>query len=102
VQIMKLPIVQLSPFSRYFVPLRSKYSPQHPVPSQQRSMSVERCWLATHRSPGLKPTVWRLLDIPCSSEYTVNAEVFLTSHLVCRCYNDVIRRNIVRLRLFLL
>jgi hypothetical protein len=28
---MKLPIVQLSPFSRYFIPLRSKYSPQHPV-----------------------------------------------------------------------
>jgi hypothetical protein len=27
---MKLPIVQLSPFSHYFVPLRSKYSPQHP------------------------------------------------------------------------
>jgi hypothetical protein len=23
--------VQLSPFSRYFIPLRSKYSPQHPV-----------------------------------------------------------------------
>jgi hypothetical protein len=28
---MKLPNVQLSPFSRYFSPLRSKYSPQHPV-----------------------------------------------------------------------
>jgi hypothetical protein len=28
---MKLPIVQLSPFSRYFIPLRSKYSLQHPV-----------------------------------------------------------------------
>jgi hypothetical protein len=23
--------VQLSPFSRYFIPLRSRYSPQHPV-----------------------------------------------------------------------
>jgi hypothetical protein len=31
VQIMKLTIVQLSPFSRYFIPLRSKYSPHHPV-----------------------------------------------------------------------
>jgi hypothetical protein len=28
---MKLPTVQLPPFSRYFSPLRSKYSPQHPV-----------------------------------------------------------------------
>jgi hypothetical protein len=28
---MKPPTVQLSPFSRYFIPLRSKYSPQHPV-----------------------------------------------------------------------
>jgi hypothetical protein len=27
---LKLPTVQLSPFSRYFIPLRSKYSPQHP------------------------------------------------------------------------
>jgi hypothetical protein len=28
---MKLRIVQLSPFSRYFIPLRSKYFPQHHV-----------------------------------------------------------------------
>jgi hypothetical protein len=31
VQIMKLPTVQLPPFSRYFIPLMPKYSPQHPV-----------------------------------------------------------------------
>jgi hypothetical protein len=31
VQIMKLPTVQLSASSRYFIPLRSKYSPQQPV-----------------------------------------------------------------------
>jgi hypothetical protein len=31
VQIMKLHIVHLSPFSYYLIPLRSKYSPQHPV-----------------------------------------------------------------------
>jgi hypothetical protein len=31
VHIMKLPIVQLSPFSDYFICLRSRYSPQHPV-----------------------------------------------------------------------
>jgi hypothetical protein len=37
VQIMKLPIVQLS-FSRYSIPLRSKYSPQHPVLKQPQSM----------------------------------------------------------------
>jgi hypothetical protein len=36
--IMKLPTVQLSPFSRYFIPLRSKYSPQHPVPKHPQSM----------------------------------------------------------------
>jgi hypothetical protein len=30
--------VQLSPFSRYFVPLRSKYSPQHPVLEHPQSM----------------------------------------------------------------
>jgi hypothetical protein len=38
VQIMKLPTVQLSPFSRYFLPLRSKYSPQHPVLKHPQSM----------------------------------------------------------------
>jgi hypothetical protein len=32
VQIMKLPTVQLSLFSRYFIPLRSKYSPQYSYP----------------------------------------------------------------------
>jgi hypothetical protein len=31
VQIMKLSFLQLSPLSRYFIPLRSKYSPQRPV-----------------------------------------------------------------------
>jgi hypothetical protein len=31
VQIMKLPTVQLSPLSCYFIPLRSKYSPQQSV-----------------------------------------------------------------------
>jgi hypothetical protein len=30
--------VQLPPFSRYFIPLRSKYSPQHPVPKHPQSM----------------------------------------------------------------
>jgi hypothetical protein len=42
VQIMKLPILQLSPFSRYFIPVRSKYS-QHPVlknPSLCSSLNV--------------------------------------------------------------
>jgi hypothetical protein len=28
---MKLPIVELPPFSRYFILLKSKYSPQDPV-----------------------------------------------------------------------
>jgi hypothetical protein len=30
--------VQLSPFSHCFIPLRSKYSPQHPVLKQPQSM----------------------------------------------------------------
>jgi hypothetical protein len=37
VQIMKLPTVQLSLFSRPFIPLRSKYSPQFPI---QKTPSV--------------------------------------------------------------
>jgi hypothetical protein len=43
VQIMKLPIVQLSPFSYYFIPLRSKYSPQHPVLKHPQSMLFPQC-----------------------------------------------------------
>jgi hypothetical protein len=35
---MKLPTVQLAPFSRYFTPVRSKYSPQHPVLKHPQSM----------------------------------------------------------------
>jgi hypothetical protein len=32
--------VQLSPFSRYFISLRSKYSPQHPVLKHPQSMFI--------------------------------------------------------------
>jgi hypothetical protein len=35
--------VQLSPFSRYFVPRRSKYSPQHPVLKHPQSMLFLSC-----------------------------------------------------------
>jgi hypothetical protein len=38
VQITKLPILQLSPLSRYFIPFRSKYSPQHPVLKHPQSV----------------------------------------------------------------
>jgi hypothetical protein len=31
VQIMKLLVMQFSPFNRHLIPLRSKYSPQYPV-----------------------------------------------------------------------
>lgn len=33
VQIMKLPIMQFSPSSDYFISLRFKHSPQHPIPN---------------------------------------------------------------------
>jgi hypothetical protein len=38
VQIMKLLIMQISPTARHFIPLRSKYSPQHPVLKHPQSM----------------------------------------------------------------
>jgi hypothetical protein len=40
---MKLPPVQLSPFSSYFIPLRSKHSPQHPVLKHPQSMLFPQC-----------------------------------------------------------
>jgi hypothetical protein len=38
VQVMKLPIMQYSPTSYRFIPVRSKYSPQHPVHKPPKSM----------------------------------------------------------------
>jgi hypothetical protein len=38
VQIMKFRILQLSPFTRHIIPLRSKYSSQNPVPKHPQSM----------------------------------------------------------------
>jgi hypothetical protein len=38
VQITELPVVQFYPFSRYFIPRRSKYSPQHPVLKHPQSV----------------------------------------------------------------
>jgi hypothetical protein len=37
IQVMKLLIMQFSPTSYHFIPLRSKYSPQHPVLKQRPS-----------------------------------------------------------------
>jgi hypothetical protein len=42
--IMKLPTVQVSPFSRYFITLGSKYSPQHPVLKHPKSMVFPQCY----------------------------------------------------------
>jgi hypothetical protein len=39
IQVMKLLIMQPSPTSCHFISLRSKYSPQHPVPKQPLSPS---------------------------------------------------------------
>jgi hypothetical protein len=44
---MKLPFVQLSPFCRYFIPLRSKYSPQHPVLTYPQSVFDRPLMLGT-------------------------------------------------------
>jgi hypothetical protein len=38
VQVMKLLIMQFSPTSHHFIPLRSKYCPQHPVLKHPQSM----------------------------------------------------------------
>jgi len=41
---MKLLIMQSSPASRYFLLLRSKYSPQHPVHRLSRHMLTTKPW----------------------------------------------------------
>jgi hypothetical protein len=52
VQFMKLFIMQLSPSSYNFIPLWSKYSPQHPVLKYLRSMSETK--FHTHTKPQAK------------------------------------------------
>jgi hypothetical protein len=42
VQIMKLLVMQFSPASYHFIPLRSKYSPQHPVLKYSQSMLLRQ------------------------------------------------------------
>jgi hypothetical protein len=45
VQVMKLLIMQFSPTSCHFIPLRSKYSPQHPVlkhPQKGRTLLIQK------------------------------------------------------------
>jgi hypothetical protein len=43
VQIMKFLIVQLHPFSCYFIPLWSKYSPQNPFLKDPQCMLLPEC-----------------------------------------------------------
>jgi hypothetical protein len=43
VQFMKLNIMQLSPTSYHFIPLRSKYYPQHPILKHLRFMFFPSC-----------------------------------------------------------
>jgi hypothetical protein len=43
VQVMKLLIMQFSSTPYHFIPLRSKYSPQHPVLKHAQSMFFPKC-----------------------------------------------------------
>jgi hypothetical protein len=42
--------MQLSPFLCYFIPLRSKYSPQHPVLKHPQSIRFPQCQRPSLRS----------------------------------------------------
>jgi hypothetical protein len=44
VQVIKLLIVQSPPASCHFLPLRSKYCPQRPVPKRPQSTSPSACF----------------------------------------------------------
>jgi len=43
VQIIKLLIVYFSPLPSYLVPLRPKYSPQHPIPKHPQAKFLPQC-----------------------------------------------------------
>jgi hypothetical protein len=48
VQVVTLLVMQLSPPSRHFIPLRSKYSPQHPVLKHPKSVFLPQCYKVSH------------------------------------------------------
>jgi hypothetical protein len=48
--------VQLSPFSRYFIPLRSKYPPQHPV--LQHPQSVQKSHISHFKTITLSSSLF--------------------------------------------
>jgi hypothetical protein len=62
VQVMKLLIMQFSPISCHFIPLWSKYSPQHPKSQQQARNSTH-----LHSS-----CILQLTSVICTVDYSSN------------------------------
>jgi len=58
---MKLLIMQSSPASRHFLPLRSKHSPHHPVLKHPQSTLLPHCGRQvsqSHKTTGKKETIF--------------------------------------------
>jgi hypothetical protein len=69
---MKLLIMQFSPKSYYFIPLRAKYSLQHPVPSTlNSSIGVSTGWpTTTINLVAIDISIWTEIneeDVYCTS-----------------------------------
>jgi hypothetical protein len=62
VQVMKLLIMQFSPTSCHFIPLRSKYSPQHPV-LKHPQYSTKKKWGTEANNSSVIITLKRHFDI---------------------------------------
>jgi hypothetical protein len=70
---MKLLIMQFSPISRYFISLRTKYSPQHPV-----SNTLSLCSSLNATDQSLLPII-HLIYIPYTFQPSTLQEVLLTT-----------------------
>jgi hypothetical protein len=75
VQVTKLLIMQSSPTSRFIIPHRSRYSPQHPVSKYLQSMfsfNVSKTIVLYSLMFAFSGTRWESIFLPCASSSHYN------------------------------
>jgi hypothetical protein len=78
---MKLLIMQFSPTSRHFIPLRSKYSSHHPVLKHTQSLSVSIYTICPRRKSSCDNLKWRLGTIRVKDWFCMFKKAFHESKI---------------------